>query len=227
MWKQFSTLIVSLSSILAASPLRADSVVINELMYHPPSTNLLEQWFEIQNTGTNTADLSGWRAHGDVEFVFPTNTTLGPGGYLVVAAHATDVCQPASDRDQRRLRLDRRSQPSPQAGRCRGQHGQQPWISTARAIGRCACMGAVQYNHQGWEWYAEHDGLGKSLELVNAALPNTYAHNWSSSTVAGGTPGRANSVASTNTAPFITEVAPSADRAAAQRSGHGQRPHRG
>jgi hypothetical protein len=41
---------------------------------------------------------------------------------------------------------------------------------------------------------------------VNAALPNSLALNWESSSVAGGTPGRANSIARTNAAPVITDV---------------------
>ena len=69
----------------AATLLPAQTVVINEIMYHPPSTNLLEEWFEIYNPGTNAVDLSGWQVTKGVEFTFPTNTVIGVGGYLVVA----------------------------------------------------------------------------------------------------------------------------------------------
>src|SRR5436190_18219066 len=61
-------------------------VVVNEIMYHPPSTNLSEQWFELFNTATNPVDLSGWKTSKGVEFAFPTNTILPGDGYLVVAA---------------------------------------------------------------------------------------------------------------------------------------------
>src|SRR5205823_9450643 len=67
--------------------------------------------------------------------------------------------------------------------------------------------GFASYNHYGWEWYAAHDGLGSSLELINPNMPNSYAHNWGSSTVSNGTPGQANSIAATNIAPFVTAVA--------------------
>src|SRR6267378_1189643 len=62
------------------------------------------------------------------------------------------------------------------------------------------------YGHQGWEWYAAQDGFGSSLELINPALPNSFAQNWGPSTVSNGTPGVANSIAQTNVAPFITGV---------------------
>lgn len=68
-------------------------------------------------------------------------------------------------------------------------------------------MGPLIYDHQGWEWYAAHDGQGSSLELINANLPHTYAHNWGSSTTRNGTPGQPNSIGAANVAPFIDEVA--------------------
>src|SRR4051812_45100975 len=62
--------------------------VINEIMYHPASTNLLEDFIEIYNPGTNAVDLTGWKITKGVNFSFPSNTVLAAGGYLVVAADA-------------------------------------------------------------------------------------------------------------------------------------------
>src|SRR5262249_25640519 len=45
------------------------------------------------------------------------------------------------------------------------------------------------------------------LELINPKLPNSYAHNWGANQNTNSTPGRANSIASANVAPFIAEVA--------------------
>src|SRR5437763_5342551 len=75
-------------AFLRLSPAFADPV-INELMYHPTSTNLLQQWMEIYNPGTNAIDLSGWTLGGDVSFSFPSNTVLAAGAYLVVAGDRT------------------------------------------------------------------------------------------------------------------------------------------
>ena len=68
--------------------------------------------------------------------------------------------------------------------------------------------GFASYTHYGWEWYAAHDGLGSSLELINPNLPNTYAQDWGSSTTLNGTPGQPNSMAATNIAPIIRPMMP-------------------
>src|SRR5262245_29711456 len=69
-------------SLRAASP----TIVFNEIMYHPPGTNDLDQWFELYSRGTKPADISGWRISRGVEFTFGTGALIPAGGYLVVAA---------------------------------------------------------------------------------------------------------------------------------------------
>src|SRR5690349_2441204 len=182
------------------------SVIFNEVMYHPPSTNVLEEWFELYNTGTNSVNLSGWQITKGVSFTFPTNTIIAAGGYLVVAADGptfvsrnpgvANVVAGWSGTLGHSLEL---TDNLGQVANSIEFYNEGDWAVRV--------LGPVQYAHQGWEWFAEHDGLGKSLELINATLPNSYALNWSSSAVAGGTPGRANSIASVNVAPLITEVA--------------------
>ena len=61
-------------------------VVINEVMYHPSSENLLESYVELYNSGTTPVMLSGWKFTKGIQFGFPTNTSISPGAYLVVAA---------------------------------------------------------------------------------------------------------------------------------------------
>src|SRR5260221_1133950 len=65
--------------------------IINEIMYHPASTNLLEQWVELYNTGTNAIDFTGWKFGNGIQFSFPSNTVVAPGGYLVVAADRNTI----------------------------------------------------------------------------------------------------------------------------------------
>jgi len=66
--------------------------------------------------------------------------------------------------------------------------------------------GPLDSGHRGWEWFAEHDGLAKSLELINPKLPSAYGQNWTASRVVNGTPGTINSVSSNNIAPLILDV---------------------
>src|SRR5262249_45188964 len=63
--------------------LPADSLVINELMYHPavPDT----EFIEIYNRSPTTAfDLTGYRLDG-LDFTFVPGTVIAPTGFVVVA----------------------------------------------------------------------------------------------------------------------------------------------
>ncbi|HEY7119998.1 MAG TPA: lamin tail domain-containing protein, partial [Tepidisphaeraceae bacterium] len=64
----------------------------------------------------------------------------------------------------------------------------------------------ADHNHFGWDWFNPSDGMGKSLELVNANLPNNNGENWGPSIPDNGTPGAANSIAATNSAPLINDL---------------------
>jgi hypothetical protein len=61
-------------------------VVIHEIMYHPASGNVLESYVELRNLDNVATNISGWHFTKGIQFTFPTNTTLGPSAYLVVAA---------------------------------------------------------------------------------------------------------------------------------------------
>ncbi len=184
---------------------RAQNVLVTEIMVHPPGTNLLEQWFELQNRGPAAVDLSGWRVTRGVDYLFPSNTVLAAGGYLVVAADrqtfsglhptVTNFVGGWESTIGHALELTDRSN--------RVVHAVEFYDQGDWAVRQ---MGPPHFNHTGWEWHAEFDGLGASLELINPALPDGYAHNWGSSTVMGGTPGRPNSIASSNNAPLIADV---------------------
>ncbi len=61
-------------------------VVINEIMYHPTDGN--EAYIELLNPTAAAVSLSepnsGWRLAGGVDYTFPTDTVLPPGGRLVL-----------------------------------------------------------------------------------------------------------------------------------------------
>ena len=86
-------------------------VVISEIMYHPPdhgtNDNDLDEYIELQNiTSTNVAffDLAHptntWRLREAVDFDFPTDLMLPPGGRLLLVGFdpATNVAQLAAFR---------------------------------------------------------------------------------------------------------------------------------
>ncbi len=212
---------LALAALLATASARAQSIVINEIMYHPASENPREEYVELHNpTGTNV-NLSGWTISGGIAFTFPTNIILNAGQYLVVVANlaAFDDKYPA-------------------VGNIIG-----PWLSwtvtnvngrsftnftptlsnTRNAINLRDAQGndidnvtyaddgdwAVRQKSlslsgvRGWTWFTEADGLGKSLELIQPGLDNSSGQNWGASTAVNGTPGVANSIRASNVAPMI------------------------
>src|SRR5262249_39266854 len=70
------------------SPARNPEVVINEILYAPLSDQDDDQFVELHNPGIGTVTLDGWRFVDGIDYTFPNNMTLGPGGYLVVARNA-------------------------------------------------------------------------------------------------------------------------------------------
>ena len=77
-------LIVAVAGVVL--PVRSE-VLINEIMYHPASTNPREEYIELFNTSSNDVNLTNWRITRGTEFTFATNTIIRAGGYLVVAAN--------------------------------------------------------------------------------------------------------------------------------------------
>lgn len=191
------------------APVQGQSVLISEIFYRPSGTNVLEEWVELHNPAGSPADVSGWKLTKGVSFVAPPSTVIAPGGFLVIAANAGTfrATHPETTNfvagwtgvlsdDGEEIEL------TDSSGEVIDSVAYAPegdW-----AVRR---LGAPDtYNRLSWEWFAEHDGLGKSLELINRALPNEHAHNWASSIPTGGTPGASNSAASANIAPLVTGV---------------------
>src|SRR5262245_19820931 len=64
----------------------ASDIVINEIMYHPSSQNVREEYIELLNTGTTNVPLRGWRISKGADFTITNDISLAPGKYLVLAA---------------------------------------------------------------------------------------------------------------------------------------------
>jgi len=194
--------------LASASWVAGQSVHINEIMYHPPSEDVREEFVELYNAGPTNVNVGGWRLDRGVTFTIPTNTTISSGGFLIIAADtaAFSALYPGA---------------GPVVGNWVGvlsntrntieledANGDRVDLVEYAEEGDWAirARGPVLSGHRGWIWYKEHDGLGKSLELVNPAMPNELGVNWASSLTFGGTPGEANSVLTANSSPLITDV---------------------
>jgi hypothetical protein len=182
-------------------------VVISEIMYHPASENVLEEYIELFNKGAGAVGLNGWRFSAGIDFTF-SNVTIPAGGYLVVAADlatftnkyptVTNVVGNWTGvlrNDGEDIDLDDASGNRVDSVRFADEGD---WATRQR--------GPLDLGHRGWVWLKPHDGGGASLELINPSLSNNNGQNWRPSTVTNGTPGRVNSVYQNNVAPLILEV---------------------
>lgn len=188
-------------------------IVISEIMYHPyhrpnePEDTTLE-WIELFNGGTAPAGLSGWQFCDGVDYLFP-DVVVQPGEYLVVAA------------DANAFRVEHPGVRNVVGGWTKRLANTGETIELVDAAGRridrveyaedgdwaIRELGPIDHDHRGWRWRNDHDGGGKSLELINPDLPNEYGQSWAASAVDGGTPGYENSVYAADTAPLILDVA--------------------
>ncbi|MBI1841918.1 MAG: lamin tail domain-containing protein [Verrucomicrobia bacterium] len=203
---------VLLILVLSPAIVRGQGVVLNEVMFHPPGTNVLEQWFELLNTGAGPMDLSGWKTTKGVSFTFPTNTQIAANGYLVVAADGPTFHARHPEVANYVAGWIGTLGHSLDISDAKGQlvtgarfYSEGDWAT--RVLGDSGVVGALDaYGGLGWSWLAPQDGLGASLELINPQLPLSYAQNWGPNASTNSTPGQPNSIRSSDVAPFISEA---------------------
>jgi len=169
---------------------RVGPVVINEIHYHPDADG--EEFIELKNITDAPVALfdpgnpdEAWRLSG-LDFVFPTNTALEPGGLLLIVPISPEdfrvryqvpanvpvlgPCNGVLQDSGERLRLER---PTPSDTNGSG------WI----------VVDEVRYNDKA-PWPPEADGSGPSLQRRIPAAYGNDPINWAA---APPTPGRENS----------------------------------
>ncbi|MBN2506224.1 MAG: lamin tail domain-containing protein, partial [Verrucomicrobia bacterium] len=159
-------------------------VVINEIMFHPPTGDDDDQFVELYNRGANAVNLGGWSFTDGIDFAFPPDTVLAPESYLVVA------------RDQGRLLANYgHLNASNTVGNFSGRlaHGGErlalsmpEYSTTTNAHGGVTTnvlwvvADEVTYVDAG-RWAQWADGGGSSLELIDPNSDNRLAANWADS----------------------------------------------
>ena len=152
-----------------------DEVVINEIMYHAPSeaaafgtagTNQTsESWIELYNRSGHSVDLTGWRLDNDLDYEFPSATSIPAGGYLVVT----------KDPAYLRTNYPEITVLGPALGKLRHGGGH---LRLVDSVGNPA--NEVRYfDSKPWPEYA--DGGGASLELRDPWADNAKAAAWAAS----------------------------------------------
>jgi len=144
-----------------------DSVVINEIMYHPFPGRPNHEYVELYNRGSSPVDLTGWRFTNGIRYKFTSGTVLAAGAYLVVAESTSTIVSvyglPASQvvgNFKRNLNDDR-------------DHVvlRDNWGNIADE---------VRY-FDGGRWPEWADGMGSSLELIDPDQSNDYPSAWAAS----------------------------------------------
>ena len=185
--------------------------VINEIYFRPPGIiePVAQEWLELRNPDAVAVDVSGWALTKGVAFTIPAATVIPAGGYLVIAANvaafnAAHVGFTGTviggwtgtlANGNQQVQLD-------------DNLGSKVCDVTYADEGEWALRGrgVLSLSHKGWSWFNKATESGNSLELRNPALGIGSGQNWGFSATVGGSPGAANSVASTNVAPLIKDV---------------------
>jgi len=154
------------------------SVVINEINYNDAGDFQCQDWVELHNTSDDAADLSGWRfTVGDETVDLPEQTVLAAGGYLLLCRDgaAFHGCYDGQIIHAVELPIKLSNAGMHLALHC-----------TAGLL-----VDSLTYSDDA-PWPIEADGLGATLELIDAALDNGQASSWQAGQQYG-TPGKANS----------------------------------
>ncbi len=194
MKKIISAVVMAIIFALFALELRASSVVISEIMYHPPvgfmpgTTNIVDgddyEFLELYNADSNSVDLGGAYFTDGISFSFPAGTTLAPGGFIVVV------------KDSVRFGERYPWAVSAVAGEYGGKlsNGGETITLVDSASNQ---LYSVTYNDSK-VWPQRADGKGTSLQIVDVAGNPDDPANWCDSDLLFGSPGATGTCAKTD-----------------------------
>jgi len=157
-------------------------ILINEINYNSIETFLSGDWIELYNRSENDVDLSEWHfkdSDDSHDFVFPDQTVLRSGEYLVLAEDlgAFQSTFPNVSNVIGSLSF--------------GLSGGGEMIRLFNA--EDSLIDCLTYDDTK-PWPADADGKGPSLELIHPDFENSLPDSWGSSIINNGTPGQPNSI---------------------------------
>ncbi len=166
-------------------------IVINEIMYNPPSDpDQKGEFVELYNYGDVPIDLSGYTFHDSEHvYTFRAGEIVHPNQYLLIARDLKYIVTKYGNITVR----------GPFDGKLdNGGERLELWDHEGNVVD------SVKYNDDP-PWDTRADGLGGSLELIDPARHNDIHDNWHVSLPLGlgGTPGAPNSVFDQETPPFM------------------------
>ncbi len=157
------------------------NIVINEVNYISPPDNNAGDWIELYNAGTQIVDLSNWRLIDSQEkniFMIKAGTKMNPGDYLVLCS------------DIVRFKTQYSNLLNVQGSFAYGFTSQGDQVRLYDS--NLQLIDQVNFRSAN-PWPTEPLSSHSTIELIDAKNDNSVPENWAAS-VAGGTPGRKNSV---------------------------------
>ncbi|MDE0839427.1 MAG: lamin tail domain-containing protein, partial [Kiritimatiellae bacterium] len=155
---------------------RVNSVVINEIMYHPITEDGNDEYVELYNHGTTTVDVSHWQFTDGINYVIPAGTHIAADGFLVIAENAAHMIARYASLNGTNT-VGNFSGSLSDSGECivlsRPDNLSFPTTDLVH-------VDEVTYG-DGPRWGAWTDGGGSSLELCDASSDNRLAPNWAGS----------------------------------------------
>lgn len=196
-------------------------LIISEIMYHPPTPlsapTFNPEFIELHNITSSPVNLftdygadgvQPWKISGGSDFKFPTGTTIGANGYLLVVnfdpvaasddlalfrsiyslASSVAVVGPYGGNLSNltsavRLRFPDTPEANPDT--CGPTSKPGPFVPYVT-------LEELRYSDFG-AWPSSADGSGPSLERIDGGSANTGAENWAANVTNTATPGSANS----------------------------------
>jgi hypothetical protein len=153
-------------------------LTVSEINYNSDSAFAAGDWVELQNFGSFTLDVSGWKISDEADhhsYIFPTGTAIPPGGFLVIPVDSGRFKSLFPDVINR----------SGELGFNLNNSGEQIRIFDYRNV----LYLTVNYSDQS-PWPPEADGGGFTCELHNPSGNLDDGNNWFAGCY-GGSPGRA------------------------------------
>ncbi len=146
-------------------------IVIHEIMYHPISGLIEDEYVELHNRGSNAVDVGYWRFVDGISFMIPPDTRIEPGGYLVVARDRARLLGKYPQLNSANTLGDYEGELSDRGERLALAKPLDP----LRPFQDFVVVDEVTYS-DGWGQWT--DGGGSSLELIDAHADNTLGANW-------------------------------------------------
>ena len=160
---------------------RVGPMVINEIMYHPPTTG--NEYIELVNISIDSVPLGGWRLTG-VDFQFPNDVVVPGGGYLLVVDD-----DPAAFRERLSIPAETIVLGPFGGDTTLALGGESITLFKPHGGGEIRADRVIYDDDAPWSSLA--DGRGASLSRIDPTAYGNDVLNWASS-IAGGTPGSSN-----------------------------------